>query len=81
MNVIRYVALAAALLMAACVGGGGDGTDGPDPEPNPDGIPLEEWVDAMVTAGENSLPDTVEDKLGIVIDTDDPHAFDFLLTE
>jgi hypothetical protein len=42
-------------------------------------IPLSTWLRAMVDEGGddgNGMPDTVEDKIGVVKDTDDPSAFD-----
>ncbi len=51
----------------------------PDSGPS---IPLQNWVRAMVTEGGddgNGMADTVDDKIGIVKDTDDPAAFDELL--
>ena len=51
---------------------GGAGDTGPS-------IPLSDWVHAMVTEGQddgNGPADTVDDKIGIVKDTDDPAAFD-----
>ena len=55
---------------AAGTGGGGTG-----------GVTLVGWVDDLVEnhTTATSAPDTVEDKLSIIIDTDDPAAFDPLL--
>lgn len=73
--------LVVALLLTACTG-----EDSPDePEPGDgDGttsVQLRDWVEAMISAGDDAEPDTVEDKLAIVEDTDDPAAFDHLLEE
>jgi hypothetical protein len=51
---------------------GGAGEAGPT-------IPLSTWVHAMVKEGGEDgtgMADTVDDKIGVVIDTDDPAAFD-----
>src|SRR5262245_31595845 len=55
---------------AAGAGGGGTG-----------GITLVGWVDALADNHTNATdpPDTVEDKVGVIIDTSDPAAFDPLL--
>ena len=68
MKITRMIALAAAALLGACGSGG-------EPEPTPEPaqmIHLEDWVASMIATGEI---DTVEDKVAILIDTDDPNAF------
>jgi hypothetical protein len=74
MTTTRLLALAAALFIAACAG-----EDPPElsmAEADPTPIDLRDWVESMVSSGEGANPDTVNDKPGIVIDTDDPTAFD-----
>jgi hypothetical protein len=45
------------------------------------GVTLVGWVDDLAEQHTNATdpPDTVEDKVGVIIDTDDPAAFDPLL--
>lgn len=47
------------------------------------GVTLVGWVDDLVEnqTTATSAPDTVDDKVGIIIDTDDPGAFDPLLSK
>jgi hypothetical protein len=46
-------------------------------------ITLVGWVDDLAEQHTNatSAPDTVEDKVGVIVDTDDPAAFDPLLSK
>ena len=81
----------AALFAAACrsemqdpvQGGTPDAGMVGDPDAAPTGsIALGSWVEAMTaTEGDDAIPDTVDDKVGIVIDTDDPAAFDSFFQE
>lgn len=72
----RLLALATALFLSACIGEEPPELD--EEEAATTAIELRDWVDSMVSSGESAEPDTVEDKLGIVIDTNDPTAFDEL---
>ena len=47
------------------------------------GVTLVGWVDDLAEVHTNATdaPDTVEDKVGVIIDTDDPAAFDPLLNK
>jgi hypothetical protein len=90
-NVVARLALAAALASAllGCGGGGGQrstggaggagGTGGAGGQDG--GVTLVGWVDDLAEQHTNATdpPDTVEDKVGVIIDTDDPAAFDPLL--
>lgn len=62
-------------------GGAGAGSSGSGGAGGDGRIPLVDWVDDLAENhnGDTDQPDTVEDKLAIVIDTDDPAAFDPLL--
>lgn len=81
--------LSAALLVSCLAGCGGDEapvTPGGTPDaggPTTSMIPLTEWVTSMTstTDDETALPDDVEGKVGVVIDTEDPAAFDSFLVE
>jgi hypothetical protein len=77
MKAMKPLALAAALFISACIGEDG-APELSEEEAAPTAIELRDWVDSMVGSGESAEPDTVEDKLGIVIDTNDPTAFDEL---
>jgi hypothetical protein len=70
-----------AVVLAAC---GDEETEAPVAAPPDTGavapgptVPLSAWVDKMVADEEQ--PDTVDDKIGVVIDTDDQTAFDKFL--
>jgi hypothetical protein len=73
MKITSLLMIASALVIAACTdhakgdgggsgGGSGDGT-----------LSVIDWANDMATRAE---PDTIQDKFAIVIDTDDPAAFD-----
>jgi hypothetical protein len=90
-QVLSIAALGAALgvAMAGCGGGGGGppamaggtGGTGGAGGAGPMKVQLVDWVTdlAVSYAPDTSPPDTVEDKVDIVIDTSDPAAFDPLL--
>jgi hypothetical protein len=81
----RGFALILVTWLAAC--GGGDEAPVTPGTPDAGGpttnmIPLTEWVTSMTdTTNEEALPDSVDDKVGVVTDTDDPAAFDAFLVE
>jgi len=94
--VIAALAAAVAGTVAGCGGGGGGppavvgGTGGAGPVSGGGGagggpvkVPLVDWVTdlAVSYAPDTTPPDTVEDKVDIVIDTGDPAAFDPLLQQ
>jgi hypothetical protein len=66
---------------AGAGGAGGGGAGGSPDGGGTGGVTLVGWVDDLVTAhsDETSASDTVEDKVGVIMDTDDPAAFDPLL--
>ena len=77
MNRIKFFVLGAAataLLGCSSASGQSGGTAG---------ITLVGWVDDLAEQHTNAVdpPDTVEDKVGVIIDTDDPAAFDPLLSK
>ncbi len=76
---LSVLGLAAAV--ASCNGGGGGAMTGPGSGPTK--IPLVEWVSDLAVnyAPDTHPPDTVDDKVDIVIDTSDPAAFDGLLAQ
>src|SRR5262245_53522069 len=61
------------------IGGGGGSTGGQGGGV----ITLVGWVDDLAEQHTNATdpPDTVEDKVGVIVDTDDPAAFDPLLSK
>ena len=67
--------------------GGQAGTGGAGGQPGDAGadagLTLVNWVDDLTKNHNNEidLPDSVEDKAGTIIDTDDPAAFDSLLSK
>ncbi len=73
--------LGAAVALAGCNGGGGGGMTGPGGGAMK--VPLVDWVSDLAVnyAPDTHPPDTVDDKVDIVIDTDDPAAFDGLLAQ
>jgi hypothetical protein len=71
MKTLYLFMFASALAMAACTHDGNE--PGTDPGPGPGTLSVIEWANDMAVATE---PDTVKDKLAIVVDTDDPRAFD-----
>jgi hypothetical protein len=87
MRAPRGFALLFAVFIAAC------GDDPAPIEPTPDAnvttpdapptaVQLRDWVGTMTSSSaDDAVADTVEDKVGIVVDTDDPAAFDDLLVE
>jgi hypothetical protein len=86
MRLLRNLALAGALAATAgCGGGGGKRVDVTGRDAGADGGPgvitLVGWVDDLVMAhtDETSAGDTVDDKVGVIMDTEDPAAFDPLL--
>lgn len=74
----KLLVLAVALFLAtSCAVDDGEPDDEPvtEPEPPPEeGILLTDWVEAMIA--DESAPDTVNDKPAIVINVEDPDAFD-----
>lgn len=88
---MRRLLLAAALALAACSSDGQDPAQNGTPDAGMTGgadaaptgtIALTSWVDQMTSMeGDEAIPDTVDDKIGIVIDTDDPAAFDSFFAE
>jgi hypothetical protein len=66
-------------------GGGGGGLGGAAGQPTGggglSGVTLIEWVDGLAENHTNatSAPDTVDDKAGVIMYTEDPAAFDPLL--
>jgi hypothetical protein len=78
-QIMKLKAFALAVLLAASCAVDGDPMDDdmepdPDPAPQTEGVLLTDWVDAMVA--NDAEPDTVNDKPAIVINVDDPAAFD-----
>ncbi len=73
--------LGVAAAMAGCNGGGSGATTGPGSGPMK--IALVAWVSdlAINYAPDTHPPDTVDDKVDIVVDTSDPAAFDGLLAQ
>jgi hypothetical protein len=73
--------LGVAAAMAGCNGGGGGSMTGPGNGPMK--IALVAWVSDLAVnyAPDTHPPDTVDDKVDIVIDTSDPAAFDGLLAQ
>ncbi len=66
--------VAGAMVAAAC------SSDAGPTEPEPMSIPLVTWVSELADmTTDDSEPDTVDDKVGVVTDTDDPAAFDNFL--
>lgn len=82
MRRLRRTVLAAALALAAC-GESSEVTPGtPDAGTPANGIQLVDWVTSMTDrTTDEAEPDTVDDKPAIVIDTDDPGAFDGFVME
>jgi hypothetical protein len=68
MKITRLFMLAGALLLAACTDDGGERDDGK--------ISVVDWATEMARASE---PDTIQDKFEIVIDTEDPTAFNAVI--
>ena len=61
----HWFMFAISLLIAACA------SDGNDSDTKP--LSVVEWATEMAQA---SQPDTIQDKFDVVVDTDDPSAFD-----
>lgn len=79
----RWFPMLALVLAGACGDdGGGAITPTPMPDAAPAPIQLTEWVTSMTdVTRDDALPDSVDDKVGVVVDTDDPAAFDSFLVE
>lgn len=80
--------IAVALVVAGACGDSGsalttpDGGSTPTPDAPPSSIALKDWVTSMTdTTSDQALPDDVDSKIGVVVDTDDPAAFDSFLTQ
>jgi hypothetical protein len=82
MKAMRTLALGALLALGACSSDGAPAQPSPTPDAGPvaTGVPLLEWVTEMTSqTADDAIPDTVEDK--VVVDTDDPAAFDSFLPQ
>ena len=81
MKTLLSVSLLASLLLGAC-GDSQPQTSEPDAGPVGGTIALVDWVTSMTDqTGDEAAPDTVDDKVGILILTEDPAAFDSYLVE
>jgi hypothetical protein len=82
MRRLLRTALAATMLLHAACSDDSPATPGGTPDANPGGsIALIDWVGSMTAdSSDDAVPDTVEDKLGILIDSDDPEAFNAMFT-